>query len=501
MSEIDMESICIANHVPCTVALVRKIRHLIEQLLLKAGEPQSVIDDTLLAVSEHLANLARHTDKTACSVYWSPKERQLRLSDNGPNVEELWQSVSSLESLQSSAPQTSGMGMALIASLFPGLSYQVSVNDTLPYTLILPLAQTKPKVAVIDDDPTMLMLVEAFLEEQYEPRQFPSVEDVLASPELADFQLFICDVHMPTQTGPELRQILLRNEATEFIPFIFLTGDATEDGKLQASHLQIDDYLTKPIDKTTLLITVERVLNRSSRLQLKIASKLDSAISRSLWPSGPWALGQCEVNYEFAVAERGGGDFLFSKCLPDRMRFVLGDVMGHGEQAKFYAFAISGYLTGVCESLSEKTEPSDFLESVSKLMGDSSLLERTMATFLVIDVFDSREVRISSAGHPPPILLQPGLRPQELAVSGALPGLSVGGYEQITLHLPEGAGLFCYTDGLVEALLFAEDATPLVTKLEEMVSKGVSLKAEAMADAFALTTRQLDDDVALLTIV
>ncbi|MEX2253121.1 MAG: SpoIIE family protein phosphatase [Thermoleophilaceae bacterium] len=63
-----------------------------------------------------------------------------------------------------------------------------------------------------------------------------------------------------------------------------------------------------------------------------------------------------------------------------------------------------------------------------------------------------QDVRIANAGHPPPLLLDPGSRPS-LLEGGAAPPLGVAaypGYEEMMVSLAPGSSLVLYTDGLVE---------------------------------------------------
>lgn len=491
------DPLILAENVICDAALSRRMRQKLNTLFARYAEPEDHVDALLLALTEHLANLFQHTDGQQCSVYWYPKIRELSIIDNGKSIESLLQNSDELEQLEM---QESGMGLSLITSLFP--NYKYSADDQQGNQLTLQLPDIVPKVVVIDDDPVFLSLMSAYLDGEYQVFEFSDAQTALNSEAMATTDIVVCDLHMPSMSGYALREQLLENETTALLPFIFLTGDDSQNQRLHASESQVDDYIIKPIDKSLLLATLRRVLLRSKRVKRQINDQMDDSINRSLWPTGPWQCADTQISCAYQVAERGGGDFLFHQGINNGHRFVLGDVMGHGEQAKFYAFALTGLLSGLCSSMTAEQPVNIFLNKLSALMFHSELLNNTIVTLQVIDVMDNGSIQLASAGHPHPWKISQHGQLSTVEITGVLPGLDEeSSYSLTDIHLTEGESLMLYTDGLVEAVFQQTDEAAVEPELASAIAK-VSSKpsASALSEFWSFDDRMLDDDVSLLVI-
>jgi serine phosphatase RsbU (regulator of sigma subunit)/anti-sigma regulatory factor (Ser/Thr protein kinase) len=144
-----------------------------------------------------------------------------------------------------------------------------------------------------------------------------------------------------------------------------------------------------------------------------------------------------------------GGDWFDAFQVPDgKLGLVVGDVVGKGVQAA----ASMGQLRNAIRAYSvERLRPPSALTRLSRLADD--VLDTSFATvvYLVIDP-DKGVCRMSSAGHPPPLVAYPDGRVHLLENARGLP-LGTGiptKYRQETFELPAGSVLVLYTDGLVE---------------------------------------------------
>jgi hypothetical protein len=142
-----------------------------------------------------------------------------------------------------------------------------------------------------------------------------------------------------------------------------------------------------------------------------------------------------------------GGDWYdMIRLGPDRLLLVVGDVSGRGIRA---AAAMASVRSAI-QYAAQVDPPEVFLP---KLSGLRTLRENGMlATVLcvLIDLQD-RRVRVTSAGHLPPLMVDDGN--SEFLDSEV--GLPIGvetdtSYESRTFTIPDGARLFGFTDGLVE---------------------------------------------------
>jgi PAS domain S-box-containing protein len=149
------------------------------------------------------------------------------------------------------------------------------------------------------------------------------------------------------------------------------------------------------------------------------------------------------------------GDWFDVILLPSlRTAFVVGDVIGHGLPAT----ATMGRLRTAVQTLADlELEPEELLTRLDDLVArlaaeaDPAHQETVGATCLYA-VYDpiARRCSLASAGHPPPVLLQPDGTARPVTLSPG-PPLGVGGmpFETTTIHLEPGSTLALYTDGLL----------------------------------------------------
>ncbi|MBL8516968.1 MAG: response regulator [Betaproteobacteria bacterium] len=79
--------------------------------------------------------------------------------------------------------------------------------------------------------------------------------------------LVLCDVNMPEMDGFALLEQLRKNEATELIPFVFLTALDDRESLRRAMLLGADDYLTKPFARDDVLAAIAARLARQEAVK------------------------------------------------------------------------------------------------------------------------------------------------------------------------------------------------------------------------------------------
>ena len=120
----------------------------------------------------------------------------------------------------------------------------------------------KPTVLVVDDDEGSLISVAAALEVLeltiITASNFETAWKVLQK-DVPD--LMVLDVNMPEVNGYALAHVLGRDERTQAIPVIFLTGERKEKHhKHIGAQLGAVDYLLKPVEIEVLREAVSRQL-------------------------------------------------------------------------------------------------------------------------------------------------------------------------------------------------------------------------------------------------
>jgi CheY-like chemotaxis protein/HPt (histidine-containing phosphotransfer) domain-containing protein len=85
--------------------------------------------------------------------------------------------------------------------------------------------------------------------------------EAIAAWETGRYHIILMDCQMPVMDGYEAtREIRLRERGTSHIPIIALTADAIQGTEQLCREAGMDDYLTKPLDRTRLSQTIRRHL-------------------------------------------------------------------------------------------------------------------------------------------------------------------------------------------------------------------------------------------------
>jgi serine phosphatase RsbU (regulator of sigma subunit)/anti-sigma regulatory factor (Ser/Thr protein kinase) len=193
-----------------------------------------------------------------------------------------------------------------------------------------------------------------------------------------------------------------------------------------------------------------------------------------------------------------GGDWYDVMQLPGGgIGLAMGDVVGRGERAA----SLMGQLRNAVRAFAfEGKSPRQVVDSVNGLLLDAGSEHMATMIYGVLDA-ETGELRFVNAGHPPPLVVEPG-RVARLVEGGSGPpvgALPAGGYGEGRIVLTPGATLLLYTDGLVE-----DRSTPLDDGLERL--RRAAQDGPADPDAFcAHVLRRVgasagDDDLAMLAV-
>ena len=168
------------------------------------------------------------------------------------------------------------------------------------------------KILVIDDEPSILNLVTAYLKQ--EGYQYKTASDGASGLQTArTYQpdLIVLDVLLPGMDGIELLT-QLRRESNVYV--IMLTAKTEEIDKLLGLSVGADDYLTKPFSPRELIARIKAALRRlhsdSSQPYRNVITtshlRIDTA-SRQVWVDGELVeLTSTEFDLLAALADQPG---------------------------------------------------------------------------------------------------------------------------------------------------------------------------------------------------
>lgn len=117
------------------------------------------------------------------------------------------------------------------------------------------------RVAVVDDDPNWLELVEIGLTARgYEVHTFEDGDALLESPTLSHVDVVVSDYSLPGMNGVELCEAV--HETRPSLPTLLCTGHPLLEAAVSAMRCGSSDYLTKPISMDELAGRIHAIVKR-----------------------------------------------------------------------------------------------------------------------------------------------------------------------------------------------------------------------------------------------
>jgi DNA-binding response OmpR family regulator len=133
----------------------------------------------------------------------------------------------------------------------------------------------RARILIADDNPQGVELLEAYLgDSTYETRTAIDGEQTLKLVQAWKPDLLLLDIMMPKISGFEVCKRLRSNPATRDIAVLMVTALDQPSDVERAVEAGTDDFLTKPINKSELLLRIQAVLKSRS-----MKHELDRALS------------------------------------------------------------------------------------------------------------------------------------------------------------------------------------------------------------------------------
>ncbi|MBA4066704.1 MAG: two-component system response regulator [Isosphaera sp.] len=123
-----------------------------------------------------------------------------------------------------------------------------------------------PRILIADDNPANADLLEAHLDGTgYETKVAANGEDTLAAARAWHPDLVLLDVMMPKLSGFEVCRRLRADPATRDVAVLMVTALDQATDVETAVEAGTDDFMTKPINKTELLLRVRAMLESRAK--------------------------------------------------------------------------------------------------------------------------------------------------------------------------------------------------------------------------------------------
>lgn len=262
-------------------------------------------------------------------------------------------------------------------------------------------------------------------------------------------------------------------------------------------------------------VTARRVAEdglRRSKGALEQTLRMAARVQQALLPPSDVEAGTLRIAHAFHPCDDLAGDGVGIVPLPDhRMGLYVLDVSGHGVGAALLSFTLNHLLSPAVEgALITKTvsetpavvPPARVAERLNRQFP----MDRSRQYFtFVYGVIDTRSGAFEYviAGHPSPVFLPLGGQARRVEGAGFPIGMiDQAVFEEERLTLEPGDRLYCYTDGVIEALNAAEEEYGIDRLMFEM-DRSRDLPLRTSLDAIAQSVRdwcggRLRDDVSLL---
>jgi phosphoserine phosphatase RsbU/P len=272
-----------------------------------------------------------------------------------------------------------------------------------------------PDILVIDDDIAIQLVLKRALERQgYRVTVAENGCDGLLKARKLRPSVIICDWVMPMMDGLEVCRQVKQDPLLATTYFILLTSRNSITDRVRGLDNGADDFLSKPLELAELTARLRAAL-RIQQLthDLRVQTQLlESEFAeagdyiRSLLPKPlqePLPIASCFV----PSSQLGGDCFDYFWLDDDRLVVFLLDVSGHGLGAALLSVAILNLLRSQGLNNVDFGQPSQVLAALNRFFQMSDHRDKYFTIWYGVYHCRDRQLRYSSAGHPPASLVWP----------------------------------------------------------------------------------------------
>ena len=119
------------------------------------------------------------------------------------------------------------------------------------------------KILVADDEIHIRTLLKITLEMVgYEVEVAADGQEAIDKLEEGSYDLLLLDIKMPRLNGWQVCEKVKSDEKMKHIPVIMVTAFGQREARQRSFDLGADEFIAKPFETTSLLETVQKLLNR-----------------------------------------------------------------------------------------------------------------------------------------------------------------------------------------------------------------------------------------------
>ena len=129
------------------------------------------------------------------------------------------------------------------------------------------MENNKNHILIVDDDDRIRNLLKDYLtENNYIVSTSENAEQAKEKLNFLKFDIIILDVMMPGQNGYELTKDIKKQIK---VPIILLTAKGEVENRIKGLELGADDYLGKPFEPKELLLRINNIIKKNTKIDLK----------------------------------------------------------------------------------------------------------------------------------------------------------------------------------------------------------------------------------------
>jgi DNA-binding response OmpR family regulator len=124
-----------------------------------------------------------------------------------------------------------------------------------------------PKLFIIEDDPSIQMVLSKFLSKTFELNVFGNAMNALTVLQEGNIpDIIISDLHIPGLSGMELVKQLKSSGIFSKVPVVILSGEENSETRIQCLEAGADDFIVKPFSPRELEVRLKLILKRHGKV-------------------------------------------------------------------------------------------------------------------------------------------------------------------------------------------------------------------------------------------